>query len=442
MSDRLVQRLARGRVYYGWYIVGVVLATGIPRVGLNGSFFGIFLKPMSEDFGWTRAETTGAVTIGTLIAAGLAVGLGRVLDRFGPRWMMAGGLALLAASYFGLARVSSLVGFYVVYSVGRAVMQSATGHTLMYALVSKWFVRHRARAIAAATMGGYIGGVFLAPVAQLIIDTAGWRQAWTFFGALTVVIALLPAILLLRRIPEDLHLLPDGDIRESVPATPTDPAAGALSGPAATAPAAVIEERSLMLGEALRTPAFWLLTLMITVNSVATTGITFHMVPHFSDVGISDTAAAGTVSVLTIGAISSVFAWGALADRLGAKRMLLIVIVTLWLGTFLVAGATTAASAFMSSAIFGLGMAGYGLLSEVVWADFFGRKYLGSIRGVTMIFQLIGNASGSLIAAFLFDLRGDYGAAFNVILVLFGVSFLMLLLASRPQSRPVSERAL
>ena len=425
MSDRLVRRLANGRVYYGWYIVGVVLATGIPRVGLNGSFFGIFLKPMSEDFGWTRAETTIAVTIGTLIAAGLGVALGRVLDRFGPRWMMSGGLAILAASYFGLAQVNSLLAFYVVYAIGRAMMQSATGHTLMYALVSKWFIRRRAMAISAATMGGYIGGVLLAPVTQAIIDYGGWREAWTFFGVLTVIMALLPAVLLLRRIPEDMGLLPDGDLR-SIPT------------PLREAPArniATASEASLRLGDALRTPAFWLLTLMVTVNSIATTGITFHMVPHFSDVGISDTAAATTVSLLTVGSIASVFAWGVVADRLGAKRVLLTVIMTLWIGAFFVSGATSVVGAYTSSALFGVGMAGYGLLSEVVWADFFGREHLGSIRGVTMIFQLVGNASGSLIAAILVDIQGDYDGAFDVILVLFGVSFFVLLLARRPKPR-------
>lgn len=430
MSDRLVQRLANGRVYYGWYIVGVVLATGIPRVGLNGSFFGIFLKPMSEDFGWTRAETTIAVTIGTLIAAGLGVALGRVLDRFGPRWMMSGGLAILAASYFGLAQVNSLLAFYVVYAIGRAMMQSATGHTLMYALVSKWFIRRRAMAISAATMGGYIGGVLLAPVTQAIIDYAGWREAWMFFGVLTVVMALLPAVLLLRRIPEDMGLLPDGDLR-SIPT------------PSREAPArniATASEASLRLGDALRTPAFWLLTLMVTVNSVATTGITFHMVPHFSDVGISDTAAATTVSLLTVGSIASVFAWGVVADRLGAKRVLLTVIMTLWIGAFFVSGATSVVGAYTSSALFGVGMAGYGLLSEVVWADFFGREHLGSIRGITMIFQLVGNASGSLIAAILVDIQGDYDGAFDVILVLFGVSFFVLLLARRPRPRAREER--
>ena len=90
------------------------------------------------------------------------------------------------------------------------------------------------------------------------------------------------------------------------------------------------------------------------------------------------------------------------------------------------------AGAYLGAAVFGIGMAGYALLSEVVWADFFGRRHLGSIRGVTMVFQLAGNASGSLIAAFLYDLRGNYDDAFKVIIVLFLASVAMLSLARRP----------
>lgn len=430
MIERLVGRLARGRIYYGWYIVGVVLAGGIPRVGLNGSFFGIFLKPLSEEFGWTRAEVAMAVTIGTLIAAALGIYLGRVLDRFGPRWMMAGGFAILAGSYFGLALVNSLVGFYLVYSVGRAMMQSATGHTLMYALVSKWFVRRRATAISAATLGGYLGGILLAPVTQGIIDVASWRHAYFFFGVLTVLMAVIPAVLLLRRLPEDLALLPDGDASEPrLPATPIGVEA------AYTATSIVKEQTSLTLGEALRTPAFYMLTMMVMVTSVGMTGITFHMVPHFTDVGISNTAAAATISLLTVGSMAAVFVWGFLADRIGAKLMLLSALVTLEVGAALIASSTTVFTAYMSSALFGIGMAGYLLLSEVVWADFFGRKHLGSIRGVTMVFQLAGNASGSLIAAYMFDVSGSYDGAFKMILVIYAVSFTVLALARRPLAR-------
>lgn len=443
MSERLVSRLARGRLYYGWYIVGVVLAGGIPRTGLNGSFFGIFLKPLAEEFGWTRAEVAMAVTIGTLMAAGLGMYLGRVLDKFGPRWMMAGGFAILAGSYFGLAFVNSLVAFYIVYSIGRAMMQSATGHTLMYALVSKWFVRRRATAISAATLGGYLGGILLAPLTQGIIDNFSWRHAYLFFGVLTILMAVIPAVVLLRRIPEDLGLLPDGDADpakdlETSSQSASEAQAAPLSGPSPTA-----ERASLTLRDALHTPAFYMLTLMVMITSVAMTGITFHMVPHFTDVGISNTAAATTISLLTVGSMASVFGWGFLADRTSAKLMLMTALVLLEIGAALVANSTTEWGAYASSAIFGVGMAGYLVLSEVVWADFFGRKHLGSIRGVTMMFQLAGNASGSLIAAFMFDVSGSYNGAFNMILVLYAVSFTVLLIARRPRAvQPASPSSL
>jgi MFS family permease len=353
--------------------------------------------------------------------------------------MMVGGCAPLAASFFGLSWINTLVGFYLFYSVGRSMMQSATGHTLTYALVSKWFVRRRATAISVAALGGSMAGVVLAPVIQLIIGSYGWREAWAFFGLLTLTMALVPSALLLRRMPEDLGLHPDGDSpnnalpsRGSAVATVTSEA---LQGP--TTQSIPVEvgphELNLTLGEAVRTVPFWLLTFMVSVSAIAITGITFHMVPHFSDVGISDTVAASTISASEFTSMASVFVWGVLADRLGAKQMLLGALFSLGLGAFLVARADTATGAYVSSGIFGVGMGGFGLLSEVVWASFFGRKYLGSIRGAGMVLQLGGNASGSLISAFLYDLRGNYQDAFKVVVTALTASFVMLLLAKRPR---------
>jgi MFS family permease len=423
MFDRLVIRLARGRLYYGWFIVGVVLSGSIPRTGLNGSFFGIFLKPMTAEFGWTRTEMNVAVTIGTVAAAAMGLFLGRVLDRFGPRGMMTGAFALLAASYFGLAAISTLISFYVVYATGRSMMQSATGHQLMYATVSKWFVRRRAMAISTATLGGYIGGIALAPLIQWVIDAHGWRQAWVVFGVLTVLMAVVPAVLLLRRLPEDMGLLPDGDGRTRAPAST---GAGQADAPPPTV-------TGLTQRRALRTVPFWLLTVMVTANAVGNTGVTFHMVPHYSDVGVSSTAAALSISFMTAGSMASVFVWGYLSDRLGAKRMLALAVATLWGATLLVLQTDGVLMAFISAAAFGVGLAGQGLLSEVVWADFFGRRHLGSIRGSTIPFQMTGNASGSLIAAFLFDLRGSYDDAFKAILGLYALAVVLLLIARRPR---------
>ena len=115
--------------------------------------------------------------------------------------------------------------------------------------------------------------------------------------------------------------------------------------------------------------------------------------------------------------------------------MLLVAIAALLVASFLVARAETAIAAYVGSAVFGVGLAGTGLLSEVVWADFFGRQHLGSIRGATIPFQMVGNASGSLIAAFLYDIRSNYDDAFTLILVLSAASAVLLVAARRPRMR-------
>lgn len=437
-SDALVQRLARSRLYYGWYIVAVVFVMGIPTVGFNGPFFGIFLKPMSKEFGWTRAMTTGAVTLGTLVAAGAGVVLGWVLDRYGPRWMAVGGCILLGASYVGLSQVNSLLFFYLAYALGRSVMQSALGRSMMNTLVSKWFVRRRAMAIAVSIMGSYLGGVALAPLAQGIIDSQGWRQAWAFFGLLTWALVLIPW-LFLRRVPEDLGLLPDGAASEKPLATTT-----LTSTPRPLAPSPSTRpaegESNLTLPEAMRSVSFWLLCFMVGINVMSTTGVTFHMVPHFTDVGIATPVAAASVSVFTMVQVPTIFLWSLLSNRIGPRQALLGVLLSLAAGVFFIARADTAVEAFLGAGLFGVGFAGYLLVVDLLWADFFGRRYLGSIRGVSLVFQLVGNASGSLIAALLYDAGGDYSDSFRaIILALLGSSILLLLTRKPKPKAPLPE---
>ena len=437
-----MERLARGRVYYGWYMVSVVFIVSVVRIGFNGPFFGIFMKPMSEQFGWTRAMTTGAVTLGTVAAAGLAVVVGRVLDRYGPRWMVVGACILLGACYFGLSQIGSLVTLYLAYSLGRSTMQAALSPGIMNTVVSKWFVRRRATAISVALLGSFLGSVALAPVAQGIIDNYGWRQAWAFFGILTWLLVLIPGALLLRRMPEDLGLRPDGDRAGSAPLIDSEaliPATGVLAGvgggPILDPSLGGVAEVNVTFKEALHTAAFWLLSGMVGLNALASTGFTFHMVPHFTDVGISSSAAAVSISVFTITQALLVFVFGVVARRLGARRLLLGGLLTLVLGSFLIAQARTTAEAYLGTGVYGVGFASYMLLADVVWADFFGRRYLGSIRGFSMVFQLISNAVGSLLAAFLYDVRGNYDDAFAVLIAAQMVAFVMMLLARKPKRK-------
>ncbi|MFH1141245.1 MAG: MFS transporter, partial [Chloroflexota bacterium] len=134
----------------------------------------------------------------------------------------------------------------------------------------------------------------------------------------------------------------------------------------------------------------------------------------------------------------SIFLWGFLADRLGGKRALLGVLVTLTLGTLLIARAHSSVGAYTGAAVFGAGFGAYMLVVDIVWADFFGRRHLGSIRGASMSFQLVGNASGSLVAALLYDLKGSYQVAFRAIILMLLASSVVLILMRKPRPKTVA----
>ncbi|MSQ22875.1 MAG: MFS transporter, partial [Dehalococcoidia bacterium] len=276
------------------------------------------------------------------------------------------------------------------------------------------------------TLGGVLGGTIMAPLTQGIINGQGWREAWLFFGIMAFSVAILPW-LFLRRLPEDLGLLPDGDGRAEEERPSTD----APSRPARRRQA----EFNLTFGEAVRTAPFWILCLMMAVSLMATTGVTFNMSPHFTDVGISEAAAAAAISIFTLFQAPSVFLWGFVADRRGAKQAVMGVLLTLAVGTWLIARAHSSAFAYLGSAVLGAGMGGTMLAMDVVWADFFGRKHLGNIRGASMAFQMVGNASGSIIAAMLYDWKGSYDLAFKFIIGALVVSCLVLTLARKPTTK-------
>jgi MFS family permease len=206
-------------------------------------------------------------------------------------------------------------------------------------------------------------------------------------------------------------------------------------------PAAASGEVGLTLRQALHTPSFWLLSLVVGVAAIASTGVTFHQVAHFTDVGISATVAASTSSVFTLVQTGSVFASGFVAERVGPRVAVLVTILIIMVGVYRIWHVGSAAEAYIAAAIFGIGLGAYGTLINLLWADYFGREYLGSIRGVSLFFQLVGNAGGSLISAAVFDLTGSYSGAFTGVLIMDAAIVVMLLMARRPHQQRVTATA-
>jgi sugar phosphate permease len=240
LPRRLVRRLP---FFYGWIILVCACCAGFSRQGGAVATLSIFVAPMTRDFGWSRTALSGAVSLGGVLAALSSPVLGRVLDRRGARLVLCLAVLLTGTADMLLSLTSSLLMFYLLFCVAR--MNFAGPFDLgIYGAVNNWFVTHRARATAIATLAQMAGLVILPLIAQAAILHDGWRAGWLAVGAAVLVIGFIPNWLLMVRRPEDLGLIPD---RRAV----------AHAAPIAARRA----EPNYSRAQALRTSSFWLLCL-------------------------------------------------------------------------------------------------------------------------------------------------------------------------------------
>lgn len=407
------------RLYYGWVIVAVISMIGVVQAGQFNTTVGVFVKPVTEEFGWDRSTFIGAISIGTLTGGALAPLSGVLLDRLGGRWVISLGLLLLGGSLILLAFVNGAWQFYLAMIVGRAGLQGATNLSLGV-VVSKWFVRKRGRAMALAEVGQRAGSGLVPVFAQTIVSVADWRTAAWATGALTWVLGLLPALLFLRRQPEDLGLKPDGD-----------------DAPPASAPMAArrsYEPPSVTLHQALRSTTFWLIALAIAAMFTVMSGVSLNLLPYLSDQGLS---AGGAVTVLavyaTVAGFSAVGA-GLLSERIPVTRMLQAAYVAL-------AGATlflVTVDSVLGGVVYGIaaGIA-FGTIStafQLVLPAFFGRGHLGAIRGVSQTLNMGTVAGGPFLMAFVFDTTGSYVPILFAFAGLLAAAFVMLAIVPKPRT--------
>ncbi len=415
----------RPRVFYGWYVVAVASLGAFLGAGASQLLMSIMLKPMTEELGWSRTATTGAITIGTIVGGLLSPFVGRLADRLGPRLLTTAGALILTATYLGLAGATELWQFYVVYITGRGLTASLISGVVPFTAAANWFRRMRGRVLGLIAMCIPLGGSVLSFVGQLIVDGPGWRATFLVFGLTTLVLLVPLAGLVLRQRPEDLGLLPDG---ATVPPPSARPTSSALHG----------EEFGWTLGEASRTATLWLLTVASLLAAMANTAVGFHQVAYYTDVGIAPTAAVGALSVYAFcGALASGL-WGWLTERfsergLAIAGMLASAVVILYLLTV-----RTLPGAMLFAVLFGLTSRGGSTLVNIILAQYYGRDSFGAISGFITPFTMVGLGLGPSLGAICFDLTGSYEIVFVVFAAASVLVAALLWLAKKP---PLPSRA-
>jgi MFS family permease len=412
------------KIFYGYWIILAAFVTQFTAIGLQNYIIGPFTIPMTDEFGWTRAEFISARSIGQMVAAFTGFFIGAGVDRYGGRPFILVGMVILSISVYSLGSVQSLTQWVLINGVVVTVGAAMIGNLVVNVTLGKWFVERRGSAVALAAMGVSLSGVLLPPITTWLVDIYGWRSAWHVLG-IGAALLITPAALVIRRSPEDYSMNPDGHSPEQMASEMGDKAR-------------LDYASSMTRRQAMRTGRFYALVLAFGLFQISITVMLLQTVPFMTDAGYSPMVAASMISLASIPAFFSKPFWGILIDRYSARplaaigagitgfSLIIIVLAVQVQDDRLVYGA------FL---LMGLGWGGLIPLQEVIWATYFGRRYLGSVRATAMPFTFAMTALGPVLAAAHYDYFGNYDNAFLVMALCNLGAALMLMLIS--DSRPV-----
>ena len=395
---RLAARIAtRTPFYYGWI---VLFSAGSSQFVRNAAAFltlAVFVYPLSQELGWSRTLIAGAASVGGLLASGASPGVGWLVDRFGARVVLAVSVFVLGLSTISLAWATAPIAFYVAYGVGRVIL-SSTVQIGSSVVVSRWFIRMRGRATGLLFLSHSLGMTMFPLLASLIILNRDFQTAWIVLGLLVWVIALLPVTLLIAETPESIGLRPDGDAAE-------DSERPNLN-------ISDVREPVWSLADAVRTPTLWVLAVGGGLMFVIQSGTNIHFVAYLRDQGLSEAVSALAIGVIAVMTAVGSVSWGWIVERLPIRAALASVSGIMALTSALLVTADSNVEAFLLAGLFGFALGGMLVVPPVAYADYFGRRSLGAIRGVTEPFNSLGQAIGAVLSGVIFDATESYHAAF------------------------------
>ncbi|HYL25541.1 MAG TPA: MFS transporter [Burkholderiales bacterium] len=407
-------------MFYGWYMVGAGASLQFLLAGLMTQSFGAYVAVLQAERGWSKTALSGAAALQQLEAAILGPLLGWLIDRFGPQGIIRFGIVVFGCGLMLLSQTDSLLAFYGAFLV-IAVGASCCGLFPINVALIHWFERWRARALSSMSIGLALGGISV-PAVAWSLSTHGWRITAFASGIIAVVVGL-PIAMVIKRRPEDYGYTVDG----------LPPAAPAAAGNAA----APDPRRDFTASEALRTSAFWLLSLGHGFALFVVHAVSVHSITHMKQgLGYTLEQASFVYTLLTLSQIGGVCIGWWIGDRyekrLIAACCMLMHMTGLLLLTYALNAAMVLAFAVLHGAAWGL----RGPFMQALRADYFGRSAIGMILGLSLMIVVVGQVGGPMIAGALADLTGNYRAGFTILALLAGLGSLFFVLAKKPE-RPL-----
>jgi MFS family permease len=403
-------------IFYGWKIAAAGAGLQFLYAALLLQAFGAYVAVLSDELGWSKTVLAGGAALQSLEGALVGPLLGWLIDRFGPRGVVRGGVLVMSGGFFMFSQVETLFSFYVAMVVISIGASFCSYFPLSVALMH-FFQKRRARAISLMSLGIAAGGLAM-PLIGWVMQSHGWRA--TALGSAVVILVLgWPLASVLRRNPAEVGQLVDGTQHSDEPRV--------------QAQRADDPDVQFTAGQALRTRAFWLLGVGHALALLVVTAVTVHAISHMKEtLGYSLAQASFVITLMTLAQAGGILLGAVIGDRWEkryvAAACMLGHMVGLLLLTFASHPLMLGAFALVHGAAWGL----RGPFMVALRADYFGIKAIGMIMGLSAALIAVGQVAGPLVAGLMADLTGTYRTGFVLLALLAGSGSLMFMVARKP----------
>lgn len=392
--------------FYGYIIV---LASFLILLIVAGSLysFGVFFKPLLNEFGWTRAATSVPYALFMVLSGFLSIFTGRLCDRFGPRLIVTISGFFIGLSYLLMATVSTIWQIYLFYGVLLSIGMAGIMVPLP-SIVARWFSDRRGLATGITLTGAGVGTVIMPPLANQLILSYSWRMSYVIIGLIALVL-IISFAQFLRRYPNQKGFFACGT--------------NALITYSPDLPIHDFSPR-----EALRTRQFWMISVAYSISFFCIQTVMVHVVPYATDIGVPVAAAATILSTIGILSIGGKIGMGSVGDRIGNKRAMIIIFFIILLSFLWLNLTSDLWMLYLFAIVFGIAYGGFAAVSSPLVAEYFGLRAHGIILGLATFALNTGGAIGSLVSGCLFDINSSYYWAFILCAILSVVGLILTIL--------------
>ncbi len=426
----------RDRLYYGWVMLLALACTQVVSWGILYYGFSVFLKPVGDDLGWSRAAMTGAFSLALACSGVAGLFVGRWVDRHGPRLLMTGGSCAAALLLLALSAVHTLRLFYLIWAA-LGVTMAAIFYEPAFAAIATWFSHYRARALTIITFVGGFASVIFIPLISWLIRTQGWRAALVTLAVILALTTIPLHALILRRHPRDLGLLPDGGPISSRQAAGSGQQAevGAIhESPSLSTPHT---QPSVRARDAFRSASFRWLTGAFCLAFLANVAVTVHLIPYLTDHGFSTGFAATAAGLIGILALPGRLIFTPLGGHIPRRYVAAGIFLFQTLGLVVLVTTTSTAGVITFVILFGIGFGAITPARAALVAEMYGPREYGTISGVLALFVTGARAAAPVSAGILYTLFGRYDPVFWILIVISILGMGAILLIERDLPEPV-----